>query len=224
MSAARLYLAELLGTFLFLTTGYAAVANFNATQPAVAGILVVPFAFGFGLLAAIYAFGHVSGGHFNPAVTIAMAVDRRTTPVEAVGYIVAQLIGAIGAGAIILIAINQDAVKAGITKPGAGVSDGSALILETAFTAFFVLVILTSTKRSVPFAGVVIPLSLVAIHFALSTLTGSSVNPARSIGSAVVGGDLSQLWIYIVGPIVGGLIGWGVYRGVEMTAEEEPVG
>jgi len=224
MSAARLYLAELLGTFLFLTIGYASVANFNATQPAVAGILVVPFAFGLGLLAGIYAFGHVSGGHFNPAVTIAMVADGRTTPMEAVGYIIAQVIGAIGAGAIILIAINQDAVKAGITKPGAGVSDVSALILETTFTAFFVLVILTSTKRSVPVAGIVIPLALVAIHFALSTLTGSSVNPARSIGSAVVGGDLSQLWIYIVGPIVGGLIGWGIYRGVEMTGEEEPVG
>jgi len=224
MSAARLYLAELLGTFLFLTIGYASVANFNATQPAVAGILVVPFAFGLGLLAGIYAFGHVSGGHFNPAVTIAMVADRRTTPMEAVGYIIAQVIGAIGAGAIILIAINQDAVKAGITKPGAGVSDVSALILETTFTAFFVLVILTSTKRSVPVAGIVIPLALVAIHFALSTLTGSSVNPARSIGSAVVGGDLSQLWIYILGPIVGGLIGWGIYRGVEMTGEEEPVG
>jgi aquaporin Z len=224
MNAARLYLAELLGTFLFLTIGYASVANFNATQPAVAGILVVPFAFGLGLLAAIYAFGHVSGGHFNPAVTIAMAADRRTAPMEAVGYIIAQLIGAIGAGAIILVAINQEAVKAGITKPGAGVSDVSAVILETAFTAFFVLVILTSTKRSVPVAGIVIPLALVAIHFALSTLTGSSVNPARSIGSAVVGGDLSQLWIYIVGPIVGGVIGWGIYRGVEMTGEEEPVG
>jgi len=112
----------------------------------------------------------------------------------------------------------------GITKPGPGVSDVGALILETAFTAFFVIVILTSTKRSVAVAGIVIPLTLVAIHFALAVLTGSSVNPARSIGSAVVGGDLSQLWIYIVGPIIGGLIGWGVYRGVEMTAEEEPVG
>lgn len=223
MNAARLYLAELLGTFLFLTIGYTAVANFNATQPAVAGILVVPFAFGLGLLAAIYAFGHISGGHYNPAVTVAMLIERRMTPTEGVGYIVAQVIGAIGAGAVVLIAINQDAVKAGITKPGPGVTDIGALILETAFTAFFILVILTSTKRSVPVAGVVIPLTLVAIHFALSTLTGSSVNPARSIGSAVVGGDLSQLWIYIVGPIVGGLIGWGVYRGAEMSSIEEPV-
>jgi len=224
MNAARLYLAELLGTFLFLTIGYTSIANFNSITPALPGILVVPFSFGFGLLAAIYAFGHVSGGHFNPAVTIAMAVDRRTTPVEAVGYIVAQVIGAIGAAAVVLLTINQDAVAAGITKPGPGVSDTSALILETAFTAFFVLVILTATKRSVAVAGIVIPLALVAIHFALAVLTGSSVNPARSIGSALVGGDLTGLWIYIVGPIVGGLIGWVVFRAAEMTSETEPVG
>src|SRR5690349_2776470 len=223
MTAARLYLAELLGTFLFLTIGYTSVANFGAAT-GVPGLLVVPFSFGFGLLAGIYAFGHVSGGHYNPAVTIAMVVDRRTTPVEALGYIIAQLIGAIGAAAVVLITINQDAVAAGITKPGPGVSDVSALILETAFTAFFVIVILTSTKRSVAVAGIVIPITLVAIHFALAALTGSSVNPARSIGSAVVGGDLTGLWIYILGPIIGGLIGWGIYRAVEMTGEEEPAG
>ena len=112
MNAARLYLAELLGTFLFLTIGYAAVANFNASTPATAGILVVPFAFGLGLLAAIFAFGHVSGGHYNPAVTIAMVLDKRTTPVEAVGYIIAQVIGAIGAGAIILI-VDQPGCREG---------------------------------------------------------------------------------------------------------------
>jgi len=223
MTAARLYLAELLGTFLFLTIGYTSVANFGAAT-GVPGLLVVPFSFGFGLLAGIYAFGHVSGGHYNPAVTIAMVADGRTTPVEALGYIIAQLIGAIGAAAVVLITINQDAVAAGITKPGPGVSDVSALILETAFTAFFVIVILTSTKRSVAVAGIVIPITLVAIHFALAALTGSSVNPARSIGSAVVGGDLTGLWIYILGPIIGGLIGWGIYRAVEMTGEEEPAG
>lgn len=224
MTAARLYLAELLGTFLFMTIGYTSVANFKAVDPVLPGLLVVPFSFGLGLLAAIYAFGHISGGHFNPAVTLAMVADRRTTPVEAVGYIVAQVIGAIGAAAVVLITINQDAVAAGITQPGPGVSDVSALILETAFTAIFVLVILTSTKRSVALAGIVIPLTLVAIHFAIAVLTGSSVNPARSIGSAVVGGDLNSLWIYIVGPVIGGLIGWAIYRGVEMTSEEEPAG
>ena len=82
-----------------MMVGYASVADFNAAHAATASILVVPFSFGLGLLAAIFAFGHVSGGHFNPAVTIAMVLDKRTTPFEAVGYIVAQVIGAIGAGA-----------------------------------------------------------------------------------------------------------------------------
>ena len=107
MNAARLYLAELLGTFLFLTIGYASVPNFGAATPAIPSLLVVPFSFSFGLLAAIYAFGHISGGHYNPAVTIAMVVDRRNTPIEAVGYIIAQIIGAIGAAAVIRITISQ---------------------------------------------------------------------------------------------------------------------
>jgi len=90
---ARAYLAELLGTFLFMMIGYASVAAFNNTATPVPGLLVVPFSFGFGLLAAIVAFGHMSGAHFNPAVTVAMALDRRTTPLDALGYIIAQVIG-----------------------------------------------------------------------------------------------------------------------------------
>ena len=97
-----------------------------------------------------------------------------------------------------------------------------ALILEIAFTAFFLLVILASTKRAPALAALAIPLSLVAIHFGIATLSGSSVNPARSIGSAVVGGDLSHIWIYIVGPIVGGIIGWGIWRLVDGGEDEPP--
>jgi MIP family channel proteins len=216
----RAYLAELVGTFLFFTIGYASVAAFHATDPATPGLLVVPFAFGFGLLAAIFAFGHISGGHFNPAVTIAMVLDKRTTPVDAVGYIAAQVIGALAAGALIMAALNQDAVKAGITHPGTGVSDTGALILEITFTAFFLAVILAATKRAPALAGLVIPLTLVAIHFGIASLSGSSVNPARSIGSAVIGGDISALWIYLVGPIVGAVIGWGLWRIVDGGADE----
>ncbi len=172
----------------------------------------MPFSFGFGLLAAIFAFGYISGGHFNPAVTVAMVLDKRTTPQDAVGYIIAQIIGAIAAGVIVLVAVSQQAVKDGITKPGTGITDVGALILETVFTAGFVLVILASTKRSPALAALAIPLTLVAIHFADATLSGASVNPARSIGSAVVGGDLTSLWIYLIGPIVGGIIGWGIWR------------
>jgi aquaporin Z len=215
----RAYLAELVGTFLFFTIGYASVAAFHATDVPTPGLLVVPFAFGFGLLAAIFAFGHVSGGHFNPAVTVAMVLDKRTTPIDAVGYIAAQVIGALGAGLLILVVLNQDAVKNGITHPGTGVSDTGALILEIAFTAFFLAVILAATKRAPALAGLVIPLTLVAIHFGIATLSGASVNPARSIGSAVVGGDLSALWIYLVGPIVGAIIGWGLYRLIDGGGE-----
>jgi aquaporin Z len=210
---ARAYLAELIGSLLFFTIGYASVAAIGAASPPPpSNLLVVPFSFGFGLLAAIFAFGHISGGHFNPAVTIAMVLDKRTTPQDAVGYIIAQIIGAIAAGVIVLVTVSQQAVTNGITHPGTGITDTGALILEIVFTAGFVLVILASTKRAPALAALAIPLTLVAIHFADATLSGASVNPARSIGSAVVGGDLSALWIYLVGPVVGGIIGWGIWR------------
>jgi aquaporin Z len=207
---ARAYLAELLGTFLFMTIGYSSVAAFGVAG--VPGLLVVPFSFGLGLLAAIFAFGHVSGAHYNPAVTVAIVLDGRLPAVEAVGYIVAQVIGAIGAAGVVLLTISQSAVAAGVTKPGQGVSDVSALALEIVFTAIFVVVILSSTKRAPDLAPLAIPLTLVAIHFAIASLSGASVNPARSIGSALVGGNLTGLWIYLVGPVIGGAIGAGVYR------------
>jgi aquaporin Z len=220
MMNARKYLAELLGTFLFMMLGYASVAGIpNASAPT-PNLLVVPFAFGLGLLAAIFAFGRISGGHFNPAVTVAMVLDRRTLPVEGVAYIVAQIIGAIAAAVVVMLTVSKDAVAAGITKPGTGVSDVGALILETVFTAIFLTVILTVSKRNATMAVIAIPLTLVAIHFAIATLTGSSVNPARSIGSALVGGDINQLWIYLVGPTIGGIIGYGIYKLMDGGGEE----
>jgi aquaporin Z len=217
---ARKYLAELLGTFLFMLVGYASVANFGLASVPTAGILVVPFSFGLGLLAAIFAFGHISGGHFNPAVTVAMVLDKRTTTMDGAGYIVAQIIGAIAAAGVIYLTVSQAAVAAGITKPGPGISDVSALVLETLFTAIFLAVILTASKRVPGLAALAIPLTLVAIHFAIAAVTGSSVNPARSLGSALVGGDLTGIWIYIIGPTIGGIIGWGAYRVIDGGGEE----
>lgn len=219
MNAPR-YFAELLGTFLFMMIGYGSVAGFGLAAPPIPGLLVVPFSFGLGLFAAIFAFGHISGGHYNPAVTVAMILDKRTTPIDGLGYIIAQVIGAIGAAGVIYLTVSQAAVAAGRTTPGTGISDISALILETIFTAIFLVVILTASKRAGSLAGVVIALTLVAIHFGIATLTGSSVNPARSIGSALVGGDLNDLWIYLVGPTVGGVIGWGVFKASEMGGHE----
>jgi len=206
----RKYLAELVGTFLFMTIGYASVAAFG--KAGVPGLLVVPFSFSLGLLAAIFAFGHISGGHYNPAVTIAMVLDKRTTPMDAIGYIVAQVAGALVAGLVVLVVAGQAAGAAGVTKPGQGISDIGALILEVILTAGFVVVILASTKHATSLAPLAIPLTLLAIHFAAAPLSGASVNPARSIGSALVGADVGALWIYLVAPVVGAVVGWGVYR------------
>ncbi|MEZ0241094.1 MAG: MIP/aquaporin family protein [Chloroflexota bacterium] len=214
----RKYLAELVGTFLFLTIGYSSVAALGVAD--VPNLLVVPFAFGFGLLAAIFAVGHISGGHFNPAVTVAAVLDKRIETTDAIGYILAQVIGAIAAAVIVFVVVGQSAVAAGVTKPGPGVTDIGALILEIVMTAGFVLVILVSTKRAAGLAPLAIPLTLVAIHFASATLSGASVNPARSIGSALIGADLSALWIYLVGPIVGALGGWAIYRVLDDVEEE----
>jgi aquaporin Z len=220
MMNARKYLAELVGTFLFMMVGYTCFAAIGNANPPTANLLIAPFAFGLGLMAAIFAFGGISGGHFNPAVTVAMVLDRRTTPVEGVAYIVAQIIGAIAAAVVVMLSVSQDAVASGITKPGTGVSDIGALALETVFTAIFLTVILVVSKRNAAMAAIAIPLTLVAIHFALVTVTGSSVNPARSIGSALVGGDINQLWIYLVGPTVGGIIGYGVYKLMDGGGDE----
>jgi len=215
----RKYLAELVGTFFFLTIGYASVGAFTAAT--VPGLLVVPFAFGFGLLAAIFAVGHISGGHFNPAVTVAAVLDKRTDTTDAIGYILAQVIGAIAAAAVVYVVAGQAAVAAGITKPGGSVTDVGALILEIVLTAGFILVILVSTKRAPGLAPLAIPLSLVAIHFGAASLSGASVNPARSIGSALLGGDLTGLWIYIVAPIIGAVGGWALFRLLDEDAVEE---
>ena len=144
--SARKYLAELLGTFLFLTAGYLSVPAFIASGAT--NQLVVPFSFSLGLLAAIFAVGHISGGHFNPAVTIAMVIDKRTPTMDAVGYIIAQCIGAIGAAALVLVVSGQAAVAAGVTKPGGGVTDVGALIIEITLTAGFVAVILAVDEAS----------------------------------------------------------------------------
>ncbi|MGZ6258594.1 MAG: MIP/aquaporin family protein [Candidatus Limnocylindrales bacterium] len=210
--------AELVGTFLFFAIGFMAVQSVGALQAPV--LVVVPFAFGLGLLAAIAAFGHISGGYFNPAVTVAMALDGRTSVIDAVDYIVAQILGGAGAALLVLVLFDQDAVKGVITSPGHGFTDVRALILETVLTAIFIVVILSSTKKTPTFAGLVIPLTLIAIHFAAVPFSGASVNPARSIGPALLGGDLGSLWIYLVGPVVGAVIGWAAWV---LVSRDEPL-
>jgi aquaporin Z len=217
MMNVRAWIAEFLGTSLFFAIGLMAIqAVATAGGPV---LVVVPLAFGFGLLAAIFAFGHISGGHYNPAVTVAMVIDGRTSPADAAGYIVSQLLGAIAAALLALVLSDQAAVASMITRPGGGFNDLQALILETVLTAGFVLVILAATRHASALAALAIPLTLVAIHFAAVPFSGASVNPARTIGPAVVGGDLGTVWIYVIGPVAGGVIAAIVYRA--LSAGEE---
>jgi aquaporin Z len=208
----------LLGTFLFFAIGLTSVQAVGALGSAAPLLVVVPLAFGLGLLAAVFAFGHISGGHFNPAVSVAMVIDGRITPADAAGYIVAQVIGAIGAAGLVLLLWDQAAVAGTITAPGSGFSDIQALILEAVLTAIFLLVILASTKHASTHAALAIPLTLVAIHLAAVPFTGASVNPARSIGPALLGGDISKLWIYLVAPIVGAVAAALIYRAANSDA------
>jgi aquaporin Z len=210
---ARKYLAELVGTFILVIVGSMTIVAARAVNAPI--LVVVPFGFGLGLLAAIQAAGYVSGGHFNPAVTVAALLDRRIDPINALGYIVAQVIGAIAASGTLLMIADHDAVKATASgfPPGRMLE---ALIVETLLTTIFVLVILTVTKRAPGQAAFAIPLTLTAVHFAGIPFSGASVNPARSLAPALVGGTIDQnIVVWIVGPIVGAVIAWAIYRGLE---------
>jgi len=215
------YLAELFGTFILVfggTTGIvAALKVVDAAPWNVAGgtganavELIVPFAFGLALMAGLYAFAEISGGHFNPAVSLGLFLDRRLTFEDLLGYWIFQFAGAILASLLMLIPFNHDLVKATATQPS---SNGTALFIEIAFTAIFVLVILHSTKsdRYGGSALVAIPLTLIAIHFAAIPFSGSSVNPARSLGPALVGDQWTAFWTYVVGPAAGAIIAWIIY-------------
>ena len=205
-------LAELFGSYILLTIGGFAIVS---TALGVDGSVVIPLGFGLGLLIGLYMFGEVSGGYYNPAVTLAGLLDGRMGVATFAGYIVAQIIGFILAGYTIAWAFGEQAVAATMTMPNraAGVTDLDTILLEILATALLVGVILRVTKSdavgSTAFLG--IGLTLTALILAFGGFTGGSFNPARSIGSAVAAADFTNLWIYIVGPLVGGIVGWGAY-------------
>ncbi|MFN8518237.1 MAG: aquaporin [Chloroflexota bacterium] len=214
----RRWAAELVGTFFFLFVAFMGVTSTLAfssgDSKAVPELVIIALGFGLGLFAAIHIAGSVSGGHYNPAVTIAALADGRIDVVNAVFYIIAQVVGSVGAALVVGAVFDQEAVKTLINAPNAahGISDIDALVLEIIFTAIFIGVILTVTRLAAERAALAIGLTLAVIHMALVPFTGTSVNPARSLGPAIIGGDLTSIWIFLVGPIVGGLIGWAVYR------------
>ena len=219
----RALVAEAVGTFILVSFGSlgvvaaASVSGGQASAFAFLATIVVPFAFGLGLLAAIAVGGHASGGHFNPAVTLAALFDGRVTPQSAIGYVVAQVIGGLAASLMIVLVTSAQLVELTVNQPGAlGGADAfgneiRAFVLEVILTAAFVAVILTSTRNYPKEATLIIPLTLVAIHFAAMHLSGASVNPVRSLSPAVVSGTYNALWVYLVAPMIGAVAGWGLY-------------
>lgn len=219
------YLAEFLGT-LWLVLGGCGSAIISAAFPEVGiGLLGVALAFGLTVLTMVYAIGHISGCHLNPAVTMGVWVGGGIESKFVFPYIISQVLGGIvGAGILYLIASGQMGfdLSSGFASNGygehspGGYSLFSGFVSEVVMTFFFIFVILGATDERAPkgLAGVAIGLTLTLIHLISIPVTNTSVNPARSTGPAVfVGGwALSQLWMFWVAPIIGGMLGGVVYK------------
>lgn len=221
MSTVKKYAAEGLGTFALVLfgCGAAAIAGVSSTGPSGLGLLGISLAFGLAVVAMAYTIGPISGCHINPAISTAMCIAGKLSVKDLVGYVIAQCIGAIaGAGVLYVIATGGagfEMVEWGLGSNGWGegylgnYNMKSAFIAEFVFTFLFLMVIFgtTAKKASPQMAGLAIGISLALIHFVAIPITGTSVNPARSLGPAIFAGGmaLSQLWLFIVAPLAGGI-------------------
>lgn len=213
MESIRKYLAEFIGTFVlvFFACGTAALVGVDAANGS--GYLLTALAFGLVIVAMAYSIGNVSGCHINPAVSIAMLVSGRMNISEFIGYVVSQFLGAIAGAAVLMAMVGKE------TGLGANAlfnnNVASSIIIEIILTFVFVLAILgvTSKTENSSVAGLVIGLSLTLVHILGISFTGTSVNPARSFGPALfAGGDaLTNVWVFIVAPLVGGILAALVY-------------
>ncbi|WP_032093976.1 aquaporin Z [Necropsobacter rosorum] len=217
--------AEFFGTF-WLVFGGCGSAVLAAAYPELGiGFAGVALAFGLTVLTMAYAVGHISGGHFNPAVTLGLVAGGRFNAKEALGYIIAQVIGGI-VGAAVLYAIASGKagfdVSAGFASNGYGehspngFSLSAVIIAEIILTAFFLIIIHGATDKNAPagFAPIAIGLGLTLIHLISIPVSNTSVNPARSTAVAIFQGGwaVEQLWVFWVAPIIGGILGGMIYR------------
>ena len=232
MKLAKKLTAEFLGTFWLVLGGCGSAvlaANFGGDgNPLGIGFVGVSLAFGLTVLTGAYAFGHISGGHFNPAVSLGLWAGGRFPATELLPYIAAQVVGGIAAGFILMqiakggggFIVDPAAAGAfatngyGVLSPG-GYTVAAAFLCEVVLTAFFLIVIMGSTHRNAPtgFAPIAIGLALTLIHLISIPVTNTSVNPARSTAVAVFAGSgqISQLWLFWLAPILGALIGGMLY-------------
>ena len=222
------YLAELFGTFVLTLLGCGAAVSLNC-GPGDASVVGTAIAFGLAVVAMAYTIGGISGCHINPAITLGVFLSGRMSGKDAGMYILFQIIGAIIASAVLAgivstvqegtIVMGAGAHHTGANVCNAGVTNG--LIVEIVLTFIFVMVVLGATARTNGatnnFAGLAIGLSLILIHLVGINFTGTSVNPARSIGPAIFEGGLAlqQIWVFIVGPLIGGALAAVVWKCID---------
>ena len=217
------YLAELVGTFVltFLGCGTAVALGCGSDTASIVGTAI---AFGLAVVAMAYTIGGISGCHINPAITLGVFLSGRIEAKDCAMYMVFQIVGAILAAAVLAGIVATDPTAVITTATGAnactyGVTNG--LIVEIVLTALFVLVVLGATAKTNGdtnnFAGLAIGLSLILIHLVGIHFTGTSVNPARSIGPALFQGGqaLADLWVFIVGPLIGGALAAGIWKVID---------
>lgn len=218
----RKYFAEMIGTFVLTLLGCGTAMFLGCNDPA--GVVGTAIAFGLTVVAMAYTIGNISGCHINPAITFAVALSGRMSWKDACGYWVGQIIGGIIAGACLLVLSNvvsaQD-LTGGLGTNGVANAGGmwGACLVEVIATFIFVLVVLGSTDAHVGagnLAGLAIGLTLILVHLVCINLTGTSVNPARSIGPAIFAGGqaLTDLWVFIAAPMVGAALSALVWCGL----------
>lgn len=212
--------AEAIGAFTLVFAGCGAIVT-EAEHPGALGTVGIALVFGLVIMAMVYATGHLSGAHLNPSVTLAFTLTRHFPARDAVVYVGAQLVGAIAGAALLLAVWPSEPASLGATLPS--VATGSALAYEAVLTAFLMFTIMAvATDTRAVGAGAAIAIGGVIGLDALfgGPITGASMNPARSIGPALVSGELHDLWIYLVAPVVGATVGALAYQ---LVRGEHPV-
>ena len=214
------YLAEMIGTMVLVLMGCGSAVFAGTVQPfSSVGTLGVAFAFGLAVLTMVYTIGKISGCHINPAITLGMLLSKKISGKDAGMYMIFQVIGAIIGSSILFILAKDSGSTTTLTGANGYHDLVPAFVAETVFTFIFLLVGLGSTSKgaNTKFAGIAIGLALVLIHIVCIPITGTSVNPARSIGPALFqGGEaLSQLWLFIVAPFLGAAIAALVWKGID---------
>ena len=226
----RKYLAEFIGTMVLVLIGCGTAMAVGCDPTMGSGYILTAFAFGLGLLTMAYSIGNISGCHINPAVSLGMLVAKRIDVKEFCWYVVAQVLGALAGAGLLALIFNGAGIMdmtGGYGSNGlAGVNDNAwiGVLGELLLTFVFVISVLGVTSEKAKHghvAGLVIALSLVAVHILGIGLTGTSVNPARSLGPAIVAGfggngaPIGAVWVFIVGPLIGGLLAAMVYKALE---------